>query len=245
MQKAFSNVKIGNESDESGSDVNSGVNSNHSSEESGHTTNSSGLGSSIVDSSDGRRKFDPGEKVRSYSCRVDYVQDSNYCKNNSSWAKFDKQSLNHSKSMKIHVKPAIVTPQIKQVKLQRHKSTIGGYSSRPRNLKKSNSISYTSKLTSENPNVSPDKTDVSKLYEQRLKQFQQQYPSIDPSRQHLGRQIVGLNRINSNPTQHHINLVRTMSVNARSMSVNSRTMVSNGVKKSFRDMDGCSSVLYA
>ena len=152
---------------------------------------------------------------------------------NSKIIKPSVHTLSHSKSVK-----TAIQPQIRQVKLQRHKSTIGGYSSHNRrgSLKKSNSISY--KMTSQNPNGNidtKDQSDIRKLYEQRLKQFQQQYPSIDPSRQHLGRQIVGLNRINSNPTQHHINLVRTMSTNAK-------------IKKSFKDDRGTginNSVLYA
>merc|ERR1712110_873021 len=99
--------------------------------------------------------------------------------------------------MKITANQRPIVQPIKQIKLQRNKSTIGGYSVRNRQaIKKSNSISY--RISSDNPNGGADSQDVRKLYEQRLKQFQQQYPSIDPARQHLGRQILGLNRINSN-----------------------------------------------
>lgn len=293
LQSALYSVRITPESDgesksDEGSDANSGVNSNHSSEESGHTVNSSGLGSSIMDGSssgsgaehrydkNGRYSlsgsYDSNGKNVGSKCGSESKYDSNsrYTHKNSKYipksqyysenkyrspaawtdSKYDSSSgynvhintsdknssLSHSKSVKI--KPAI-TPQIRQVKLQRHKSTIGSHSNiRARgSVKKSSSISY--KISSENPNGASNShtqnrttgavPDVRTLYEQRLKQFQQQNPSMDPTRKVLTR---NMSRINSNPTQHHINLVRTMSTNAK-------------IKTNFRDEPGCNSVLYA
>jgi len=308
LQSAFSSARIQEsdsgeaKSDGEASDANSGVNSNHSSEESGHTVNSSGLGSSIMDGNNSsgsgggtEHKYDKngryslsgsydsnGKNVGSkYSPDSRYNPDSKYTSESSksipksqyysenkyrspvAWtdSKYDPSSkydsspkqdryntpdknstLSHSKSVK--VKPAI-PPQIRQVKLQRHKSTIGSHSNIRSNIltsrssvKKSSSISYkneSSLFSSENPNgvtqnsqrTTGGTPDVRTLYEQRLKQFQQQNPSMDPTRKVLTR---NMSRINSNPTQHHINLVRTMSTNAK-------------MKKSFKD--DASSVLYA
>jgi len=277
LQSAFCRVRIhekdkdndggGTKSDEEGSDANSGVNSNHSSEESGHTVNSSGIGSSIMDggnSSGNEHRYDKSLESKFKLIQSKYIPksqfysenkyrspaawtDSKYASNNNLDSKYASNqnhdrfpekntSLSHSKSVKI--KPAI-PPQIRQVKLQRHKSTIGGNShsnirSTRNSVKKSSSISY--KISSENPNgvssqnqskSSSGKPDVRTLYEQRLKQFQQQNLNMDPTRKVLTR---NMSRINSNPTQHHINLVRTMSTNAK-------------MKKSFKD--DASSVLYA